>query len=159
MKDFDVATVSAQTYAKFGPRGLGEMDWGRSEIDPKRPFDVEDYGVVLLRLKSGRSITLEVGWACFQANDSREFGLDLLGANAGLSLYPLKLYRNTLEGQEVLQFNAAKPALPEDRIHHFVHSILDGKKILVLPEESLKVQQILDAIYDSARGNKEIKLT
>ena len=30
--DFDVITVSAQTHARFGPRGRGEMDWGRSEV-------------------------------------------------------------------------------------------------------------------------------
>jgi len=52
LKEFDVTTVSAQTHAKFGPRGLGELDWGRSDIDPKKPFDVEDYAVALLRLKS-----------------------------------------------------------------------------------------------------------
>lgn len=158
MKEFDVATVSAQTHAKFGPRGLGEMDWGRSEIDPKKIFDVEDYAVVLLRLKSGRSINLEVGWACFQSTDSREYGLDLLGSNAGLSLYPLKLYRNTLDGQETIQFNPGKTPLPEDRIHHFVHSILDGKKNAVPPEESLRVQQVLDAIYESASSRKEVRL-
>ena len=158
MKEFEVSTVSAQTYAKFGSRGLGEMDYGRSEIDPKRPFDVEDYGVVLLRLKSGRSITIEVGWACFQNNETREHGLDLLGANAGLSLYPLKLFRNTVDGQETIQFAPTKVPYPEDRIHHFVNSVLDNKKLLVTLEESLRVQQILDAIYASAQNGREIKL-
>ena len=158
MKEFEVSTVSAQTYSKFGSRGLGEMDYGRSEIDPKRPFDVEDYGVVLLRLKSGRSITIEVGWACFQNNETREHGLDLLGANAGLSLYPLKLFRNTVDGQETIQFAPTKVPYPEDRIHHFVNSVLDNKKLLVTLEESLRVQQILDAIYASAQNGREIKL-
>ena len=36
------------------------MNWGRSEVDPKRPFNVEDYGVALLKLKSGRTIAMEV---------------------------------------------------------------------------------------------------
>jgi predicted dehydrogenase len=158
MKDFEVASVTAQTYSKFGSRGLGEMDWGRSEIDPKRPFDVEDYATALLRLKSGRTINLEVGWACFQNAESRDYGIELLGTNAGLSLYPLKLFRNTLEGHEVLQFNTTKVPHPENRIHHFVHSVLDGKKLLVTPEESLKVQQILDALYASASLGKEFRL-
>jgi len=47
---------------------------------------------------------------------------------------------------------------PEDRIHHFVNCVLDGKKPLVSMEESLKVQQILDAIYTSAAAGKEVKL-
>jgi len=159
LKDFEVASVCGQTFAKFGPRGLGEMDWGKSEADPKRPFDVEDYGVALLRLKSGRTIALEVGWACFQNHEAREFGIDLLGTNAGLSLYPLKLFRNTLDGQETIQFNAVKVPHSEDRLHHFVSCVLDGKKLLVPPEESLKVQQILDAIYSSAHSGREVRLS
>jgi predicted dehydrogenase len=158
MKEFEVSTVSAHTYAKFGPRGLGEMDWGRSEIDPKRPFDVEDYATALVRMKSGRTITMEVGWACFQDGESREYGIDLLGSNAGLSLYPLKLHRNTLDGHEVIQFTSSKVNFPEDRLHHFVQGILEGKKLLVLPEESLKVQQVLDALYLSASTGREVKL-
>ncbi len=159
MKEFDIATVSAQTYSKFGPRGLGEMDWGRSDVDPKKPFDVEDNGVALFRLKSGRSLTMEVGWACFQNQDAREYGIDLFGTAAGLSLFPAKLYRNTPDAQETLQYHAhSKLPHPEDRVHHFVHSVLDGKKFLVLPEESLKVQQALDALYTSAATGREVKM-
>jgi predicted dehydrogenase len=158
LKEFDVASVTAQAGAKFGNRGLGEMDWGRSEIDPKRTFDVEDFGVALLRLRSGRTISIEAAWACFQNHETREYGLDLFGSNAGLSLYPAKLFRNTLDGQETLQFNSIKVPYPEDRVHHFVNCVLDGKKLLVTPEESLKVQQVLDAIYASAASGKEVKL-
>jgi len=44
-------------------------------------------------------------------------------------------------------------------VHHFVNCVLDGKKLLVPPEESLKVQQVLDAIYTSAASGKEVKLS
>ena len=103
-------------------------------------------------------LALEVGWACFVQHETREFGIDLLGTNAGLSLYPAKLFRNTLEGQETLLLNAAKVPYPEDRLHHFVNCVLDGRKPLVAPEESLKVQQVLDAIYTSAASGKEVRL-
>jgi len=158
MKEFEVASVTCQTYSKFGQRGLGEMDWGKGEVDPKRPFDVEDYGVALMRLKSGRTISMEVGWACFQNHEAREFGIDVFGTNAGLSLFPAKLFRNTIEAQETIVFNPSKVALPEDRVHHFVSCVLDGKKLLVPPEESLKVQQALDALYASAASGKEVRL-
>lgn len=159
LKEFDVATVSAQTYAKFGPRGLGETDWGRGEVDPKRPFDVEDYGVALLRMKSGRSISMEVGWACFQNQQAREYGIDMFGTIAGFSLFPAKMFRNTVDAQETIQYNASKVPFPEDRVHHFVQCVLDGKKMLVPPEESLKVQQVLDALYASAASGKEVRLS
>ena len=56
MGEFEAAAVSGQTYCKFGPRGLGNGNWGRSEIDPKARFDVDDMSVALIKLKSGRTV-------------------------------------------------------------------------------------------------------
>jgi predicted dehydrogenase len=39
-----------------------------------------------------------------------------------------------------------------------VQGILEGRKLLVSPEESLKVQQVLDALYASAASGREVKL-
>ncbi len=158
LHDFEAASVSAQTHAKFGPRGLGETDWGKSEIDPRKPFDVDDYSVALLKMKSGRSVALEAGWAAFVAPDAREYGIDLLGANAGLSLYPARLIRNSPDGFETIQLNGVKVPHSEDRVHHFVSCVLDGKKPLVPPEESLKIQELLGAIYLSSSTGKEVRL-
>ncbi len=156
--DFGVVSVSGQTYAKFGPRGLGEMHWGKSEIDAAKTFDVEDFSTALLKLKSGRTVVMEVGWAAQTAVDSRENGLDLYGTMAGLSLYPARLYRGGPNGHETIQLSLPKVPHSEDRIHHFVSCVLEGRKPLVSLEESLKIQQILDAIYESARTGKEVRL-
>jgi predicted dehydrogenase len=156
--EFDVIGVSAHTHAKFGPRGAGEGAWGRSEIDPAKPFDVEDHGVALLRLKSGRTVSIEASWAGFNAADGREQGVDLLGTNAGLALYPARLFRNGAAGHETVHLAAAKVQYPEDRVQHFVNCVLDNRKPLVTIEESLKLQQILDAIYASASTGKEVRL-
>src|SRR5262245_60490037 len=51
LNDFDVVSVSATAHSKFGTRGKGEGTWGKSEIDPKRTFDVEDHGSAFLRMK------------------------------------------------------------------------------------------------------------
>ena len=158
MNDFDVQTVCAHTHAKFGPRGLGEFEWGKSAIDPKRTFDVDDFSTALLRTRSGKSLVLEVGWAAFVANDAKEHGIDLLGTNAGLSLYPARLFRNGPEGYEEVNLHQTKLPYSEDRIHHFVHSILDGKRTIVPPEESLKIIQVLEAIYTSSSNGKEVRL-
>src|ERR1700722_6289305 len=156
--DFEVASVFGQMHSKFGPRGLGEVNWGKSEIYPAKPFDVEDYGVALLKLKSGRTVNFEVSWAAHQPTDGREHGVDLMGTQAGLSLYPAKLYRNGASGFETIQLAGLKTTYPEDRIHHFVAAILEGKKTLVTLDESLKVQQVLDAIYTSSTTGKEVRI-
>lgn len=156
--DFDVASVSGQTHSKFGGRGLNEVNWGKSEIDPAKPFDVDDYGVALLKLKSGRTVNFEVSWAGHQPPDGREIGIDLLGTQAGMALYPAKLFRNGPNGYESVHLSGLKVPQVEDRLHHFVNCVLDGKKPLVTLEESLRVQQILDAIYTSAASGKEARM-
>jgi len=158
MRDFDVVSVSGHVHSKFGRRGLGEMDWGKSEIDAKRPFDVEDFSVALLKTKTGKSLLLEVGWAAIIPTDGREYGIDLLGTDAGLSLFPARLLRNVADGFETVQLHVRQTPYTENRLHHFVNCILDSKKPIVTLEESLKTQQILDAIYLSASTGKEVRL-
>jgi predicted dehydrogenase len=158
MRDFDVVSVSGHVHSKFGRRGLGEMDWGKSEIDAKRPFDVEDFSVALLKTKTGKSLLLEVGWAAIIPTDGREYGIDLLGTDAGLSLFPARLLRNVADGFETVQLHVRQTPYTENRVHHFVNCILDSKKPIVTLEESLKTQQILDAIYLSASSGKEVRL-
>ena len=157
--DFDAASVFGQTHSRFGPRGLGEVNWGKSEIDPAKPFDVDDYATALLKMKSGRTVNFEVSWAAHQPADGREQGVDLLGTLAGLSLYPARLFRNGPNGYETIQLAGLKIPHPEDRLHHFVNCVLDGKKPMVTMEESLQVQKILDAIYTSSATGKEVRLT
>jgi predicted dehydrogenase len=158
MREFDATTVTAQTYAKFGPRGLGEFDWGRSEVDPKKPFDVEDYSAAFIRLKSGRTVILESSWAAYHAADAREYGIDLMGMEAGLTLFPARVFKNGPNGYETIDISVPKLAYDEDRVHHFVSCVLESKRPMVSLEESLKLQKILDAIYLSAKNGKEVKV-
>jgi predicted dehydrogenase len=158
MREFDVVSITAHQHARFGPRGLGEADRGRSEIDPKRPCDVEDYSIALLRLKSGRTIILETSWATFQAPQGRELGLDLYGTQGGVSLFPAQFVKHVPDGLEVIHLNAPKVPYVENPLHHFVACAIDGKRPLVAPEESVSAHAALDAIYQSAATGKEVKL-
>jgi predicted dehydrogenase len=158
LNDFDVTSVNATTHAKFGPRGRGEGNWGKSEVDAKRTFDVEDHSSAYIRMKKGYTITLEASWAGFHQGDDRECGIDLLGTEAGMSLFPAKLFKQGLHGFETTQFYNNKNGTHEDRVQHFVSSVIDNKKPLVPIEESLKVQQVLDALYESASTGKEVRL-
>ena len=158
LNDFDVVSVSATAHSKFGTRGKGEGTWGKSEIDPKRTFDVEDHGSAFLRMKKGYTVSVETSWAGFHPGDNREEGIDLLGTEAGMSLYPAKLFKQSLQGFETTHFYNTKNGVTEDRFSHFVNCVVEGKKPLIPIEESLKVQQVLDAIYASAETGKEVRL-
>jgi predicted dehydrogenase len=61
-------------------------------------------------------------------------------------------------GYETVELNLAKLPHSEDRIHHFVACVLEAKKPYVPLDESLKLQQVLDAIYTSAETGREMRL-
>jgi predicted dehydrogenase len=155
--DFDAATVSGQTFAKFGPRGQGDGTWGKSEIDPAKPFDVDDLAVALIRLKSGRAVLLETSWAAHQAV-LEENNTELLGTEGGLHVPPLRLYRKTQYGYSDEQAALLPPRVSPNRMAHFIDCLLGLAEPFVKPAESLAVQRILDAIYLSAQTGREVAL-
>ncbi len=155
--EFEAAAVSGQTYAKFGPRGLGNGTWGLSEIDPKLPFDVEDMSVALIKLKSGRTVLLETSWAAHQEHADWN-GTQLFGTEAGAIFPPLRLSRATKHGYSIESIEPTAALVSPNRMVHFVDCLLGRAKPLILPSESLAVQKILDAIYRSAESGREVRL-
>ncbi|HEX7632191.1 MAG TPA: Gfo/Idh/MocA family oxidoreductase [Lacunisphaera sp.] len=157
MGEFEALAVSGQTYAQLGPRGQGEGRWGKSEIDPARPFDVEDLSLALVRLKSGRTVLLETSWAGHQAeadyNHTRLFGTE-----AGLDFPPLRLHRAGRHGYASETVTALPPLVNPNRMVHFVDCLLGRAKPFVTTAESVAIQRILDAIYLSARLGREVRL-
>jgi predicted dehydrogenase len=155
--EFDAAAVSGQTFAKFGPRGLGNGGWGKSEIDPKAKFDVDDLSIALIKMKSGRTVLLEASWAAHgplvDVNDTQLFGTE-----AGLSLPPVKLFKRTKTGYVTEEVAPLPPLVNTNRMVHFVDCLLGKAKPFVKPAESLAVQKILDAIYVSAATGREVRI-
>ena len=120
---------------------------------------MEDYGGALLKLKSGRTVNFEVSWAGHQPADGREHGPGFAGdTGRAVAVSRARCYRNGPNGYETIQLANLKTPQPEDRIHHFVNCVLEGKKPMVSVEESLKVQQVIDAIYASAATGREVRL-
>ncbi len=155
--EFEAAAVSGETYSKFGNRGLGEGGWGKGEIDPRKPFDVDDLSVALIKMKSGRTVSLETSWAGHLEDDGFN-GTQLFGTEAGLLLPPLKLFRSGPNGNVVESINPRTDLVNPNRMVHFIDCLLGKAKPYVKPAESLAVQKILDAIYRSAKTGREVRL-
>jgi predicted dehydrogenase len=157
MGEFEAAAVSGQTYAKFGPRGLGNGGWGKSEIDPKATFDVDDLSIALIKLKSGRTVLLETSWAAHgpvvDVNSTQLFGTE-----AGLILPPVQIFKQTKTGYSTLLVDPTTPPVDTNRMVHFIDCLLGKATPFVKPTESVAVQKILDAIYKSAATGKEIRI-
>jgi predicted dehydrogenase len=157
MGEFDAAAVSGKTYAQFGPRGLGDGSWGRGEIDPRKPFDVDDLSIALIKLKSGRTVLLEASWAAHQPEPDYN-GTQLFGTEAGLMFPPLRLFRHTENGYADEQVSHLPPLVSTNRMVHFIDVLLGKAEPFVKPAESLAVQKILDAIYLSSKTGKEVRI-
>jgi len=155
--EFEAATVTGQTYSQFGPRGLGEGSWGKSEIDPARPFDVDDLCVALIKLKSGRTVLLEASWAGHQPEPDFN-GTQLFGTEAGLHFPPLRLFKDGPHGYSTELVRPLPPLVNPNRMVHFIDCLQGKAEPFVKPAESLAIQKILDAIYLSARSGREIRL-
>ena len=157
MGEFDAVAVSGQTYAKFGPCGLGEGTWGKSEVDPKKPFDVEDMSVALIKLKSGRTVLLETSWAGHQPFPDFN-GTQLYGTEAGALMPNLQLFRKTENGYSTESVTTTTTLVNSNRMAHFIDCLLDKAQPYVKPSESLAVQKILDAIYASSQTGREVRI-
>jgi predicted dehydrogenase len=155
--EFEAAAVSGMTYSKFGPRGKGGGTWGKGEIDPKKPFDVDDLSVALIKLKSGRTVLLESSWAAHQPERDIN-STQLFGTEAGLTFPPLSLHRETRTGYSTELVTLHPPKVSTNRMVHFIDCLLGKAKPYVKPSESLAIQRILDAIYKSAKTGREVRL-
>jgi predicted dehydrogenase len=157
MGEFEAAAVSGMTYSKFGNRGKGSGTWGKSEIAKGKPFDVDDMSVALIKLKSGRTVLLESSWAAHQPERDIN-STQLFGTEAGLTFPPLSLHRETKTGYSSELVTLHAPKVSTNRMVHFIDCLLGKAKPYVLPEESLGIQRILDAIYKSAKTGREVRL-
>jgi predicted dehydrogenase len=141
---------------KFGDReDLCNKDWGVPY--PPKEFDVEDHAVAFIRLDNGIALNLEVSWA---ANIPRDIqGLRILGDKAGITTDPLTISSAIGNSLTSMQYDW----LPEQEGHrmeirHITECVRHGLPVRVKPQESLRVQQILDAIYVSSSKGKEVAI-
>jgi len=127
-------------------------------------YDVEDLAVAMVRFENGATLELEASWAAhIQERELME--TRLLGTKGGL------VQRNRNEGYEFeaeiyfdrdgAQFDMKLHAPPKGRqsaMHHYVESIVNDQPYTATGQEGLLVMEILDAIYESAKRGKPIRI-
>ena len=159
LDDFEPVMVSAATYTKFGHLGLGSGSWGKSDREAL-PFDVDDFATGLIRFANGRTLSLDVAWAC-HVEEVNRFDVQLYGTEAGALAVEGKLFRPDPETGEYLVIQ--EPNLPVryphgERFHHFINHLLGTEELCVPIWQALAVQKILDALFQSANTGQEVKL-
>lgn len=172
MNNYDVDRVSGSVFYKLG--GLEQATEGNlfGAWDPKT-YEVEDSAMGFIKMKDGATISLEASWA-LNILESREASTTLCGTKAGAEIHSGMSY-----GKNELIYNRGKNGqLMEETLSpvggvayfgggageegtldckQWLEAVMNGNEPLVKPEEALTVTKVLEAIYESARENKEIR--
>jgi len=148
--------ASGKVYRMFGDRpDLCNAAWGKGY--PDKEFDVEDYAVGLVRFEKGITMVVEVSWA---ANIPAETEcVSLLGDKGGITTHPPGVYgyeHNALTSRKFDWLPAQEGHRME--IRHFTECLEKNLPVRVQPAESLRIQKIIDAIYESSARNREIAI-
>jgi len=169
MNNYEPASVLGTVFHKMADQYDGNLfgPW-----DPQT-FEVEDSAMGMIKFKNGATVYLEASWA-INLVESKEAATTLCGTKAGAEIKSGMSYENN-----ELNYNFAKNGmLMEEKnssggaiayfkgktkdpgvieCEQWLDAIINNKEPLVKPEQAFIVTSILDAIYQSARENKEYK--
>jgi len=156
--------VSASTYARFGPRGLGNWPGTRCPLRDNK-YDVEDMAVAFIRLAGGGTLHLEVSWAAYTSAQDDYF-VHLFGDEGGAELNvknytqvdTLRFY--TRSAGEYAEIKPEYLELPGHGgvMQDFIDAIIYDKPASPSGEDGLTILRIIDAIYRSAASGHEVEL-
>ncbi len=151
----ELAAASAQMFTYLGDRPPAvETNWGDWDWET---YNVEDLAVGFLRFKNGAVMSVESSFAAHI--EKNQFGIQIMGEDGGCTVSPPMVFKDeagtmvNVEPGYVGKWNTM-----QRKINDWI-ARLRGEKQTECPAESgLKVQRILDALYESAEQGREITL-
>ncbi len=149
--------ASGKVYRMFGDRpDLCNGEWGRPYPSPE--FDVEDYAVGLVRFENDITMIVETSWAANIAQDCH--GVTILGDKGGISTNPPAIMGARENALTSLHFDwLPKIQAHRAEIRHFAECVEKNLPVRVQPAESVEIQKIINAIYDSSQANREVVIS
>ena len=152
-------SVTGVAGAKFGPRGQGF--WGefiRPVAELGRLYAADDYAGGFIRFENGAGLQVESFWASHQPE---ELQIELFGTEAGARLRPLTLYQtvNGLSQDVSVELPANfRSAAWLNIADHFISCILDGVPCAAPLRHGLIVQEMMEALLESAATGHEVRV-
>lgn len=142
--------------AKFGPRGEGYMGGKMPPKDFYTKYAADDYAGGFIRFKNGAGLQVESFWASHQPD---ELNIELFGTKAGAKLHPTTVYRTVdyVNSDETI-YVPKDPNGFDTLTAHWVDCILDGIPCEAPLRHGLLVQEMMEALLDSAERGKEVRL-
>lgn len=144
--------ASGATYGALGARKIGLGAGGAG--DENGVFDVEDLAAGLVRFEGGFTVHFEAAWALRAEKDERFCHLH--GENGALLWADEPKFLDENGEIERLEVGAGTPW--KNEMAHFLKCVQSGETPDPDAHQGVVMMKILDALYQSARENREISI-
>lgn len=125
-------------------------------------FNVEDFAAAFVRFENGATLIFEVSWLLHHDTPVEDMQMWLYGTNGGAHWPKCEVYSSNNSTQQL--YNRSLQLKKDIREPHaqecveFAEAVINGAPSPVLPEQSLQVMTILDAVYRSQAVGGEVRL-
>lgn len=121
---------------------------------------VEDSSIAMIKFKNNTTLTIEVSWSLLREGEL--FYCNVYGKEGSSSINPFKIYKrmdgdlyNITPKKMITPSNVFKKSY-EYELQHFVGAVKGSHNIISGGEDALKVMEIVDAVYKSAKIGREV---
>lgn len=147
-----VLAVSGRTWKQFDQKLVPHLD-----------MEVDDFATAMIRCEGGLMINVEVSWASHHEHPE-EMITAVYGTEAGLTRRVHHYTDTTITRHGVEHGNlvdAELKSMPGDVKtvqHDLIDAVLENREPACSGEHGLTLMRILDALYQSSRENREVRL-
>jgi predicted dehydrogenase len=149
-------SVMGVSGAKFGPRGEGYWRFRPQQEEFYSQYAADDYAGGFIRFENGIGLQVESFWASHMPG---ELQIELFGTEAGAQLRPIKLFKTVNHAPQDISVELPPGPKPWDNIaEHLISCILDGAECEAPLRHGLVVQEMMEALLESAETGQEVRL-
>ena len=161
MDNYEPRTVLGTAYRKLAEQGSQANLWG--PWDPAK-FTVEDSAFAMITMQSGATVWLESSWA-LNTLDADEAKVSLFGTKAGADMKKGlrvngeehgRLYTREIQMAGDFGGNPLPDDAAEQEARAWIEAIAYDREPVVTAKQGLVVQQILEAVYESANKGQAV---
>jgi predicted dehydrogenase len=154
-------TATANTFCHLGDKPCAvEAEWGPWD---HKTYTVEDLAVGMIRFETGAMLTIETSFAAHIERDV--WSIQIMGEKGGADLKGAEYFETShlFADQAGYMMNMTPARVGsmhpfEYKMRHFVDVARGVRFNEVPPEHGLMVQQMLDAVYESAAQGREVEI-
>ncbi|MFO7637489.1 MAG: Gfo/Idh/MocA family oxidoreductase [Clostridia bacterium] len=154
--------VTGVAFDNLGPRSDVKLLDRYTPMDKGGLSDVEDFAGAMIRFENGSVLHVEVSFTLHIKNDQTT--CELFGTKAGAMVEPELEVISSLEGYNVditPRYTKEKDVFAgnfQREIDHFTDCIINRTPCISPVEDGVELMRILDAIYESAKTQREVFL-